>query len=378
MAQARHLLRLLTCPSTHPLKAAARRAIKRQRKKHRSPLQGIASATPAVTQRTYKDKPPAHAPDWEPIKHTLHDREDAIAAHDSRPRERGHAHIYTDGSKDVNGCGAAAAWPVEGGWRIARRALLTNSSIGQAETTGIELALLMAVESAEEIQHLHIWTDSQAAVRGLTKHGTSDPRAREVQDLWTGMEDSGTAVTLHWIPGHVGIEGNEKADVEVRAATALLVPRQEQRRGIRPSHVLHKLRKAATASWQDQFQRGKGTGLKKVLQTNEVGSARKRHSGLNRKESSLLTQLRTGHVALHGYLAQRKVQNDASCDCGHRRETVTHLLLSCPRWRRARQELAAEVSSQTMRSTRSLLDSKHIEVTRAVVRFAGQRLWPDH
>jgi len=53
--------------------------------------------------------------------------------------------------------------------------------------------------------------------------------------------------------------------------------------------------------------------------------------GLNRSESSILTQLRTGNIGLNQYLAKRKVPGIfPRCKCGYLKETINHFLLFCP------------------------------------------------
>jgi len=59
--------------------------------------------------------------------------------------------------------------------------------------------------------------------------------------------------------------------------------------------------------------------------------ALKKHHGLRKHESSLLTQIRTGKVSLRAFLFKRKVPEVATprCSCGEAPETATHLILDC-------------------------------------------------
>ena len=77
---------------------------------------------------------------------------------------------------------------------------------------------------------------------------------------------------------------------------------------------------------------------------------RKRHVGLTKAESSLLTQARTGHIGLNQYLAWRGVPGYTStCTCGTANETFQHIALECVRGhdrpvRRPRTEDALETA----------------------------------
>ena len=69
----------------------------------------------------------------------------------------------------------------------------------------------------------------------------------------------------------------------------------------------------------------------------------RRHEGLNKAQSSLLVQIRTGAIGLRVFLYSRGVPEvlTPSCECGEGRETVEHLVMWClapplpRRWERA-------------------------------------------
>ncbi len=65
-----------------------------------------------------------------------------------------------------------------------------------------------------------------------------------------------------------------------------------------------------------------------LLFTDEV---LKRHEGLTKAQSSLLTQARTGAIGLRDFLYRFKVPGVPTplCECGEERETVTHLVVRC-------------------------------------------------
>ena len=58
-------------------------------------------------------------------------------------------------------------------------------------------------------------------------------------------------------------------------------------------------------------------------------AVRRRHLHLTKAESSLLTQIRTGHVGLNAHLSRRGAVDSLTCRCGAEEETPAHVLLSC-------------------------------------------------
>jgi hypothetical protein len=63
--------------------------------------------------------------------------------------------------------------------------------------------------------------------------------------------------------------------------------------------------------------------------------------GLDRRQASLLFQLRTGHIGLNHHLFRIRKSESPSCPLcrGITVETVKHFLLDCPHYRRERHEL---------------------------------------
>ncbi|EJD36112.1 hypothetical protein AURDEDRAFT_43289, partial [Auricularia subglabra TFB-10046 SS5] len=114
----------------------------------------------------------------------------------------------------------------------------------------------------------------------------------------------GFHITLHWVPGHDNIAGNELADVHAN--------------------------RAADGDTTATRIRLLNTALPRSAATTKAAQKRK---DLPRRSASLLTQLRTGHVGLHGFLARIKAVPSALCEVCRVPETVPHFLLQCPRFR---------------------------------------------
>ena len=67
---------------------------------------------------------------------------------------------------------------------------------------------------------------------------------------------------------------------------------------------------------------------------------------LNRREASVLVQLRTGMARLNDYLHLISSAPTALCDCGRAQETVEHFLFTCVRWTEQRRTLLEVTTTQ--------------------------------
>ena len=102
------------------------------------------------------------------------------------------------------------------------------------------------------------------------------------------------------------------------------------------------------------------------------GSALKKHKGLRKHESSVLTQIRTGMIGLRAFLHWRRVPDVVTplCRCAGEPETVDHVILRCPEHENARGRLRQSLieKGQPLYTRRDLADaSANIGIAWAVV-----------
>lgn len=62
---------------------------------------------------------------------------------------------------------------------------------------------------------IHICLDNLGVARGIPK-SSSQKASRQFRDLAKGWLQTGKELTVQWIPGHAGIEGNELANQEAK------------------------------------------------------------------------------------------------------------------------------------------------------------------
>lgn len=137
--------------------------------------------------------------------------------------------IYTDGSSRGN--------PGPGGWGaiIATDSRVVELGSGDAHTTNNKMELTAAIEALALVREMgdaytiEMCVDSQYVINGITKwvagwerNGWINSKKEQVlnRDLWEALAQvvsdlqlSGCKILWKYAPGHVGIEGNERADV---------------------------------------------------------------------------------------------------------------------------------------------------------------------
>lgn len=122
--------------------------------------------------------------------------------------------------------------------------------------------------------------------------------------------------------------------------------------------------------WQTEWAaepRGSTTRRHTPIPTKKVLQL---HQGRNKQESAMLVQMRTEKIGLRAFLFDRRVAgvSNPRCACGGRRQTVSHVLLSCPKLRDIRRKELGRFPGRD--NLRAILNS-HKLATKAI-RFMEQ------
>jgi ribonuclease HI len=155
------------------------------------------------------------------------DRNAAMATGKAAPQASGRrAIIYTDG-----GC---LGNPGPGGWGAVLRYGPAEKELkgGELYTTNNRMELMAAIAALETLNRpcqVDLHTDSQYLRHGITKwiegwkaNGWKTAQKKPVKnaDLWERLDKARQrhAVEWHWVRGHAGDEGNERAHKLAQAA----------------------------------------------------------------------------------------------------------------------------------------------------------------
>jgi ribonuclease HI len=233
---------------------------------------------------------------------------------------------YTDGSKTEEGTGLGVFGP---GTR-EYQSLGTYPTVFQAEVLALDKCISINLSRSYRNKSIRIFSDSQAAIKALT---SVEIKSRVVWDCLQKLLELAmrNRVTMIWLPGHEGFEGNEIADELARRGSANLLFGPEPFCGVPEASVKAILRTRTNNKSLQYWCNTTGcTVAKKFLPNVSI----KRTQGLlacERRELRVLTGLFSGHCLLRGHLCKMGVIQDPTCRfCMEADETSEHVLCECP------------------------------------------------
>ena len=263
----------------------------------------------------------------------------------------GHDHIFTDGSK-INSplstaCGIyIPSRPSAYSWKIDPLHTVLSS-----ELIAIYQALIFSSFSMQT-NHI-ILSDSKTALL-LIK--SLDPQSHQnmvfkIQRQLMFLNHT-KSVSLHWVKGHMGILGNEKAD---RAAN-IGHSREHISFDVLPVPLtihLSVLKTKFTLYWEDYWKKAvANTDTGKFLFNIRSGSIKKHmviFNLLTRREQVLIQRLRIGHAGLQHYLHRFKIIQDDLCPhCSLAPETFEHFFYMCDAFDIERADFQQKLDSKNV------------------------------
>lgn len=333
------MVRAASLPAGHPTREMIRRYSHTPAKTHLTPIQKLIerykikphlyeTITPEPRPPTYKSK----------FTTTIADtKEDSIKA---EKNDNSDIKIYTDGSGYEGKVGAAAVLYRKGTEEPEKILRFHLGSIKQhttfeGEAVGSILAAWM-LQGRSEVGKAKVatYSDSQAFIKatGARNSGPGQYLVLEYMRLTEVMDDGTnrlnttdtTKFALKWIAAHKGVAGNERVDEEAKkAAQGESSPPEE----LPP--ILRKLLPISVAAAKQEFAEGQKVRWLELWKASPrfarfqhidrafpFNKFRKISNTLSRSQSSLLIQLRTGHIPLNGYLHRinrSDVRRCASC-----------------------------------------------------------------
>ena len=223
-------------------------------------------------------------------------------------------HIYTDGSKveDKVGCAYIS------GSHHEKIRLPDGSSIFTAESKAIDMALDYVMNNSLE-NNFVIFSDSLSVLKSLNHTASKNPKIQNVIEKRHELSKS-KEILFCWLPSHVGIKGNEAADVKAKASLDLEISNFKLPCTDFKPFINRYILSKSQLSW-DRATFNKLHEIKPVLGKNNI------YRSL-RREEVVLTRLRIGHTRLtHSYLLKREDQ--PFCISCNELFTVKHFLIDC-------------------------------------------------
>lgn len=221
--------------------------------------------------------------------------------------------IFTDGSKTE--CGVSFAVVDENGNTLSKGLLPDFASVFSAEATAIARAL-----AAPSKRKTVICTDSLSTLTAITNTKNKTPIIVTIRDKL--IKNQGN-IKLLWVPGHVGIKGNEDADAAAKNAvnepllTHFVFNKRDTKRHIQ-----------AYAKVKQKEEWFTYTHYYKSL--NPDGTAPFYPQNVSNNMRKAFTRLRLGHTLLtHGHLFNK--DSPPQCHLCNSAQTLTmqHLVYDC-------------------------------------------------
>ncbi|OOQ82700.1 reverse transcriptase [Penicillium brasilianum] len=282
-------------------------------------------------------------------------------------RDRSPTVFFTDGSGYEGMMGASAVAPREGIFQRRHLGTTVDSTVYVAELNGIEMAIARFVNQQQNDTRstkIVIFSDCQAAIQAVQNPKRSSGQYvisqiyHHVRTIRSQTPTSDTIpVEIRWIPAHVGVPGNERADVEAKLAATCGVSgdlgTDQPRRGGFP-----------TASAGQHREGPFKAPDKKVLRLFE---------SLSKPYTSILIQMRSMRIALNHFLFKIKAVESDQCYCGEGSQTPRHILMQCPLYADLRKTFLDKISLTDLgNSTDYDAIVSHSQATRYVAEFMLQ------
>lgn len=317
---------------------------------------------------------------------------------------------YTDGSAfpsaEGGGGGSGVAWASwsrdnGGGWHDGRGMCFPSGMISTNFLSEL-YAIVNALEGAEyEIEkrgwtphdtRLVIFSDCQSAINLISAGPSGMPDMYWSYTLRAArcvsrLKEHGLRVSMEWIPAHVGLKGNERADALAKEAAAVCRTTQlPGDRAPKPYQLIKNVIKHRTRQLEVKFFHNvpKGKRFKALCNIPLTPAAvvtspadcrvteeylrsfekpvrdawRLEGSRMTRTAEVAISRLRIGNEVDVGVRTRLGMHNADRCpDCGGPDGTTSHRLVECSKHSNAREELATDLLevSRTLKVCSSVL-----------------------
>jgi ribonuclease HI len=232
--------------------------------------------------------------------------------------------VYSDGSKDIQGrAGASFCIPSLKTDRYYR--LTDDVSIYTAEMIAIKEALQYVRD--HQITKTLILSDSLSVLQSIeTGHSPTRPNTLiTVQSVIHDIYKYNGIVSFMWVPSHVGIAGNERADK--LAKLSLSNQQIDINIPLEIKEAYAEVDKQSLQAWQEKWN-NETTG-RHYHAIEPIVSNKIKYTCTQRAKETYITRLRLGKCNLNHYLKQISRHDTGLCAQCNEPETIDHFLNKC-------------------------------------------------
>ena len=230
--------------------------------------------------------------------------------------------IYTDGSKDTRGRVGSAVVIPEFSFELAVR-ITDNLSVFSAELYAILCAIHWIIEN-DCNRVVCICSDSLSSIQAL-ENADSRSRPNLVKEIFrTKNKIKSCKIVLLWVPSHIGINGNERADKLAKQALSLT---NTKTLPFEISDARERIDDYVLKLWQDNWTNSEGNIMTKKL--NPQVKLGIKYSNNNRSQEVKISRLRLGRCRLNRYLRDIGKHTSGECEVCGTPETIEHFVMYC-------------------------------------------------
>lgn len=244
---------------------------------------------------------------------------------------------YTDGSKTDSGTGAG----INGvnPEKAISICMGKFSTVFQTEVCAIAECLQENLNLNYVGKTIHIFTDSQAAIKALEAFKTSSKLVWECKQRLLKLSRN-NQVKLIWVPGHIGVDGNEKADELARSASEQALIGPEPACGISYGHARTLVNNWVREKTNQYWKKAPDTRLAKAFLSGPSKKITEKLLHMARPLIRVIVGLLTGHCHLRKHLHRIGVYDGSILcrKCGGAVETAEHVILDCDALARCRYQ----------------------------------------